>query len=91
MPARSEQRRVGHVDLELIGNDGLDLGDGIAILNDPEELLARVTQTAAARSEEDVEAGEEEVSSSEPEVLKKGMEDNARENPSQLTMPRMKR
>jgi large subunit ribosomal protein L25 len=53
----------------------LDLGDGIAILNDPEELLARVTQTAAARSEEDVEAGEEEVSSSEPEVLKKGKED----------------
>lgn len=52
----------------------LNLGDDIVILNDPEELLARVTQTAAARSEEDVE-GEEESTSSEPEVLKKGKED----------------
>lgn len=53
----------------------LNLGDDVAILNDPEELLARVTQTAAARSEEDVEAAEEESTSSEPEVLKKGKED----------------
>jgi large subunit ribosomal protein L25 len=53
----------------------LDLGKDIVILNDPEELLARVTQTAAARSEEDVEAEAEETSSSEPEVLKKGKED----------------
>lgn len=52
----------------------LNLGDDVVILNDPEELLARVTQTAAARSEED-ENAEEEASSSEPEVLKKGKED----------------
>jgi large subunit ribosomal protein L25 len=52
----------------------LDLGEDIVIHNDPEELLARVTQTAAARSEEDVEA-EEESTSSEPEVLKKGKEE----------------
>ena len=51
----------------------LNLGDDIVIHNDPEELLARVTQTAAARSEEDIEA--EESTSSEPEILKKGKED----------------
>jgi large subunit ribosomal protein L25 len=52
----------------------LDLGDDIVIHNDPEELLARVTQTAAARSEEDVQA-EEEATSAEPEVLKKGKDE----------------
>lgn len=51
----------------------LKLGDDILILNDPEELLARVTQTAAARSTEDEAA--EESSSAEPEVLKKGKSD----------------
>ncbi|MBK8137692.1 MAG: 50S ribosomal protein L25 [Chloroflexi bacterium] len=49
----------------------LKLAAGIVILNDPEELLARVTQTAAARSDED-EAAEELASSAEPEVVKKG-------------------
>lgn len=53
----------------------LNLGDDVAILNDPDELLARIMQTAAARSEEDVATEEEEISSSEPEVLKKGKED----------------
>lgn len=53
----------------------LNLGDEVVILNDPDELLARVTQTAAARSEVDTEAAEEEVTSAEPEVLKKGKED----------------
>jgi len=49
----------------------LNLGDDILILNEPDELLARITQTAAARSDED-EVAEEEVSASEPEVVKKG-------------------
>lgn len=49
----------------------LNLGDDIHILNEPDELLARITQTAAARSDED-EVVEEEVSASEPEVVKKG-------------------
>lgn len=48
----------------------LKLGDGITVLNDPEELLARVSQTSAARSEIDEEA--EESGSVEPEVISKG-------------------
>lgn len=48
----------------------LKLGVGITILNDPEELLARVSQTSAARSEIDEAA--EEASSVEPEVISKG-------------------
>jgi large subunit ribosomal protein L25 len=53
----------------------LSLGDDIVILNDPDELLARVTQTAAARSDEDEEAAAETASMSEPEVVKKGKSD----------------
>jgi large subunit ribosomal protein L25 len=48
----------------------LKLGEGIAILNDPEELLARVSQTSAARSE--VDEAMEEAGSVEPEVISKG-------------------
>jgi large subunit ribosomal protein L25 len=51
----------------------LDLGSDIVILNDPEELLARVTQTAAARSDEDIAAEE---GGPEPEVVKKGKTDD---------------
>lgn len=58
----------------------LSLGDDIVILNDPDELLARVMQTAAARADEDAETVEEEVvSSSEPEVVKKGKTDEDEE------------
>lgn len=49
----------------------LKLGNDVAILNDPEELLARVSQTSAARSEID-EAAEAEATSMEPEVISKG-------------------
>ena len=51
----------------------LDLGKDVVILNDPSEMLVQISQSSAARSEED-EAAEvaEEVSSSEPEVIAKG-------------------
>lgn len=52
----------------------LDLGANVAIINDPEELIVRIAQTSAARSEE--EAMEEEMSSSaEPEVIHKGKQE----------------
>lgn len=52
----------------------LKLGEGITIINDSEELLARVTQTGAARSAED-EAAEAAEFSAEPEVIHKGKEE----------------
>jgi large subunit ribosomal protein L25 len=60
----------------------LNLGDDVVILNDPDELLARVTQTAAARADEDVEAAEEEElsSSAEPEVVKRGRAEDDEED-----------
>ncbi len=48
----------------------LNLGDGITVLNDPEELLARVSQTSAARSE--IEESLDDNTSVEPEVISKG-------------------
>ena len=52
----------------------IKISDDITILNDPEELVARVTQTSAARSEID-EAAEAEATSVEPEVISKGKEE----------------
>lgn len=76
---------IDHIDVDIstlkeVGDSihvsDLNLGDDIVVLNDPEELLARVTQTAAARSTVDEAAeAEAEVSSVEPEVLKKGKSD----------------
>lgn len=51
----------------------LDLGPNVAIVNDPEELIVRITQTSAGRAEED--ALEEEMSSAEPEVIHKGKQE----------------
>jgi len=45
----------------------------ITILNDPDEMIARVTQTSAARSEEAEEA--EEAGIAEVEIIKKGKAD----------------
>lgn len=51
----------------------IKISDEITILNDPEELVARVTQTSAARSE--IDEAEAEATSVEPEVISKGKED----------------
>lgn len=45
----------------------------ITILNDPDEMIARITQTSAARSEEAEEA--EEAAIAEVEIIKKGKAD----------------
>jgi large subunit ribosomal protein L25 len=60
----------------LVGD--LDLGDDIVIVDDPHEMLARISQPSAARAEEELEAeGEEEEEeelegSAEPEVISRG-------------------
>jgi len=51
----------------------LNLGADIAILNDPDEMLARVSQSSAARSTEAEEL--EEASVGEVEIIKKGKAD----------------
>lgn len=45
--------------------------EGVVILNDPDELIARVTQTAAARADEEEIGAEEESGSLEPEVVRR--------------------
>jgi large subunit ribosomal protein L25 len=49
----------------------LSLGEDIIIVNDPEELIVRISQTSAARSEEE-EAAEAAATSAEPEVIGRG-------------------
>lgn len=51
----------------------LKLGEDITVLNDPDEMIARVSQTSAARSEEAEEA--EEAAAGEVEIIKKGKAD----------------
>ena len=56
----------------------LDLGEGVEIINEPEEMIARVSQTSAARAEllEAMESGtEDEQVAAEPEVITKGKEE----------------
>jgi large subunit ribosomal protein L25 len=55
----------------------LKLGDEIVIINDPEEMIARISQPAAARSEEDAAA--EEAAAGEVEIIKKGKADEEEE------------
>jgi large subunit ribosomal protein L25 len=52
----------------------LKLADGITILNDPDELVARIAQPSSARAEEDA-AEEAAEGSAEVEVISKGKED----------------
>jgi len=52
----------------------LNYGEGITILNDPDELIAGVRQSSAARSEEQ-EALEAEGAVAEVEIIKKGKGD----------------
>lgn len=56
----------------------LKLDADITILNDPDEMIARVSQTSAARSAED-EAAEAEASAGEVEIIKKGKTDEEEE------------
>lgn len=51
----------------LVGD--VKLGDDVTVLDDPEEMVVRVTQTSAQRAEEEAEDGS---TSSEPEVIQKG-------------------
>jgi large subunit ribosomal protein L25 len=51
----------------------LRLGDKVQIVDDPDEMLAKVIQTSAARSEE--EAQEELAATAEPEVIHKGKQE----------------
>jgi large subunit ribosomal protein L25 len=57
----------------------LKLDSDITILNDPDEMIARVSQTSAARSEEDAEAEAAEATPGEVEIIKKGKEDEEEE------------
>jgi large subunit ribosomal protein L25 len=50
----------------------LNLGDDIIIINDPEELIVRISQTSAARSEEEEEAEAASAAAAEPEVIGRG-------------------
>ncbi len=60
----------------------LDLGDDIRILNDPEDMLARVATTSAARADmlEEMEEGDEldeEIDrGAEPEVISRGRDED---------------
>ncbi len=56
----------------------LKLGDEILVINDPEEMIARISQPAAARSEEDA-AAEEAAAAGEVEIIKKGKADEEEE------------
>lgn len=68
------------VDLAQLKNLGdsitvgdLKLGEGITIVDDPDEMLAKILQTSASRSEDDQEA--EAAAAAEPEVITKGKQD----------------
>ncbi len=52
----------------------LDLGPNVTIVNDPEELIVRIAQTSAARSEEELLEEDANVSA-EPEVIHKGKQE----------------
>jgi large subunit ribosomal protein L25 len=57
---------------DAIHASDIKLASGIEIINDPEEMLVKLIQPSAARSEEE-EAAEE--GSSQPELISKGKED----------------
>ncbi|MBZ0296498.1 MAG: 50S ribosomal protein L25 [Anaerolineae bacterium] len=60
----------------------LDLGEHINILNDPEEMIVRVAQPAAARAEEEgtEEEGMEEEGEGEVEVIGRGKREDEEED-----------
>jgi large subunit ribosomal protein L25 len=68
------------IDLSKLKNVGdtisigdLQLGEGILIMDEPEEMIARIVQTSAARSEEELE--DSIVTNVEPEVIHKGKQE----------------
>jgi large subunit ribosomal protein L25 len=76
------QIEVDLSDLNEIGDAvhvrDLKLDADITILNEPEEMIARISQTSAARSEED-EAAEAAEAAGEVEIIKKGKGDEEEE------------
>lgn len=52
----------------------IKVGPSVTILSEPEELVAKVLQTSAARADEEAEA-EEETGAVEPEVIHKGKQE----------------
>lgn len=56
----------------------LKLAEEVAVINDPDEMIARISQPAAARSEEDA-AAEEAATAGEVEIIKKGKADEEEE------------
>ncbi len=71
------QIEINISDLNEVGDSihvrDLKLDSEITVLNDPEEMIARISQPAAARSEEDAAA--EEAAAGEVEIIKKGKAD----------------
>lgn len=74
------------VDISLLKQIGdavhvrdLVMGEGIVILNDPDELIARISQTSAARADEAEEAAAAEGVPVEVEIIKKGKADEEAE------------
>lgn len=64
---------------DSISVSDLDLGEDIEVINDPDEMIARISQTSAARAElldADAEGEDEEVEEgAEPEVIARGKEE----------------
>lgn len=70
------------IDLAQLVNAGdtitvgdLKLGDDVTIINDPDEIVVKVIQSAAARAAEDLLAEEETTGPLEPEVIHKGKQE----------------
>lgn len=71
----SKLRQVIEVDISKLAEIGdsihvsdLDLGEGVTIINDPEDMIVRATAPAVQVTEEE-EAAEEESAASEPELI----------------------
>lgn len=84
LPAKlTNQIEVDLSKLKAIGDSitigDLDLGEGVVIINEPEEMIARISQTSAARAElleaiEEDEMDDLQVTE-EPEVISRGKEE----------------
>ena len=84
LPAKlTNQIEVDLSKLKAIGDSitigDLDLGEGVVIINEPEEMIARISQTSAARAELLEAIEEDEVDdlqvTEEPEVISRGKEE----------------
>lgn len=79
-----DQIEIDLSSLKELGDDiqvkDINLGENTVILNDPEEMIAKVVQTSAARAELLAADEEEEIddmdTSAEPEVISKGKEED---------------